>query len=71
VKPPNDALRFHVGRHYTIRTDAGDILTGRCSTRSLERVWLVSDCGQFSVHTGAIAGYDNLEPVRPVKPRRF
>ena len=58
---PNDALRFRVGRHYTIRTKAGDSVTGRCVARSLERVWLVSDSGQWSVHTGAVLGIDNLD----------
>jgi hypothetical protein len=61
VKAANDALRLHVGRRYTIRTDAGDTVTGRCSARSVERVWLVSDSGQWSVHTGAILSIDNLD----------
>jgi hypothetical protein len=61
VDAPNDALRLHVGRRYRIHTKAGDVVSGRCSARSIERVWMVSDSGQWSVHTGAIAVIDNLE----------
>jgi hypothetical protein len=61
VDAPNDALRLHVGRRYRIHTKAGDTVSGRCSARSIERVWLVSDSGQFSVHTGAIAAVDNVD----------
>jgi hypothetical protein len=62
VDAPNDALRLHVGRRYRIHTKAGDIVAGRCSARSVERVWLISDCGQFSDHTGMVGLIEHLKP---------
>jgi hypothetical protein len=63
VDAPNDALRLHVGRRYRIYTKGGDVVAGRCAARSVERVYLVSDCGQWSVHTGEIRGIDNLDAI--------
>lgn len=52
--PANTALYFAVGEHVTLRTKAGDVVTGRVAVRAPERVWIVGDSGTHAVWTGAV-----------------